>query len=234
LALEIDLWLWPLDQPDKVPAYSRLLSKDEHTRAARFVRPGDRTRFTAGRGRMREILAGYAGLAPNALSFSYGPQDKPALQGGPVFNLSHSGGWAALVVTPNIGDQKLQLGVDIEAERPVEDGVAARFFSAREYAALCALPAEDRMAGFFRCWTRKEAVIKAAGTGLSTPLDSFDVSLTSGEPARIERASGDLAPAGAWSLTHLDLAPRFVGAVAAVTHGREIHLRVKQGSLPLR
>jgi len=230
VTLDIDLWLWSLDQPGQLP----LLSDDEKARAARFVRDRDRARYVAGRARLRKVLAGYAGIPPEALLFSYGAQDKPSLPGGPVFNLSHSDGWAALVVAPHPSDRELQLGVDIEAERPVEDGVAARFFSAREYASLSTLPAKNRMAGFFRCWTRKEAVIKAAGTGLSTPLDSFDVTLSPGDDARIERTSGDLEPAATWSLVHLDLAPRFVGAVAAVTHGRKIRLRVKQGRLPLR
>jgi len=233
LKLDIDLWLWSLDQSNNEAAYSHLLSDDERGRADRFVRPRDRNRFIVGRGRVREILADYAGLAPDALLFSYGPQGKPVLRGGPVFNLSHSDGWAALAVAPHARDGNFQLGVDIEAHRPVEDGVASRFFSDREYAALCALPTDDWMAGFLRCWSRKEAVIKAAGTGLSTPLDSFDVSLTPGELARIEQVSGDLAPVEAWSLVHLDLAPGFVGAVAAVTHGEGFRLCIKQGSFPL-
>lgn len=232
MTLGIDLWLWSLDQPDLVPALSRHLSTDEQIRASRFVRPGHSERFIVGRGKMREILAGYTGKPAASLSFSYGPQDKPELPDGPAFNLSHSDGWAAFVVAPDApGD--FQLGVDIEAEREIEDGVAARFFSAREYATLSALPARDWMAGFYRCWTRKEAVIKAAGSGLSTPLDSFDVTLAPKDPAQMTRASGDLAPAEAWSLTHLDLAPRFVGAVAAVTEGKDIRLSVKEGSLPL-
>lgn len=233
MTLDIDLWLWSLDQPDLLPALSRLLSADEQARASRFVRPGDTERFVVGRGKMRDILANYTGSSADALSFSYGPQDKPDLHDGPAFNLSHSDGWAALVVAPNASGN-IQLGVDIEAERAVEDGVAARFFSANEYATLCALPTRDWKGGFYRCWTRKEAVIKAAGSGLSTPLDSFDVILAPGDPARITRVSGDLAPIEDWSLTHLDLAPRFVGAIAAVTEGKKIRLSVKEGSLPLR
>lgn len=232
MTLDIDLWLWSLDQPGLVPALSRLLSADEHARAVRFVRPGDTKHFVVGRGKMREILARYTGTPAETLSFSYGPQNKPDLPEGPAFNLSHSDGWAALVVAPGVAGT-VPIGVDIEAERAVGDGVAARFFSASEYAALCALPARDWSSGFYRCWTRKEAVIKAAGSGLSTPLDSFDVTLTPGDPARITRVSGDLAPVGTWSLCHLDLGPRFVGAIAAVTEGKKIRLSVKEGSLPL-
>ncbi|MFT7596279.1 MAG: 4'-phosphopantetheinyl transferase [Paracoccaceae bacterium] len=233
MTLDVDLWIWPLDQPDRVTGFSRLLSGDETARAVRFVRPQDKLRYITGRGRMREIIGQYMGLHPDAVSFSYGAQDKPELPGGPAFNLSHANGWAALIVAPAAADRDIQLGVDIEAERPVEDGVAARFFSPSEYASLSALPATDWKGGFFRCWTRKEAVIKATGGGLSTPLDSFDVSLMPGDAAQIKRVSGDLAPVAAWSLTHLDLAPRFVGAIAAVTHGRQVRVSVKETSLPL-
>ncbi len=233
MTLDIDLWIWSLDQPGRVSALSRLLSADEQDRADRLVRPGDTERFVVGRGKMREILAIYTGTPADSLSFSYGPQRKPDLPGGPAFNLSHSDGWAALVVAPDT-TESVQLGIDIEAERAVEDGVAAQYFSTSEYAALSALPDRDWMGGFFRCWTRKEAVIKAAGSGLSTPLDSFNVTLAPGDPARITRVSGDLAPVGTWSLTHLDLAPRFVGAIAAVTDGKKIRLSLKEGSLPLR
>ena len=231
--LDIDLWLWSLDQPGRASMLLHLLSADEQARAARFVRPRDTERFVVGRGKLRQILALYTGVPASDLSFSYGPQDKPELPDGPVFNLSHSDGWAALVVAPG-AKTDTQLGVDIEAERQVEDGVAARFFSAREYATLSALPARDWMGGFYRCWTRKEAVIKAAGSGLSTPLDSFDVTLAPGDPARITRVSGDLAPVGAWSLFHLDIAPGFVGAIAAVTDRKKIRLSIKEGSLPIR
>ncbi|MBL4767579.1 MAG: 4'-phosphopantetheinyl transferase superfamily protein [Rhodobacteraceae bacterium] len=233
MTLDIDLWLWSLDQPGLVSAFLTLLTVDERARAARFVRLGDSERFIVGRGKTREILSKYVGTPADTLSFSFGPQGKPALPDGPAFNLSHSDGWAALVVAPNAA-KGVQLGVDIEAEREVEDGVAARFFSASEYATLSALPALDWSGGFYRCWTRKEAVIKAAGSGLSTPLNSFDVTLAAGDPARLTRVTGNLAPVEAWSLMHLDLAPRFVGAIAAVTEGKKISLSMKDGSLPLR
>jgi len=233
LTTDIDLWLWPLDQPGLAPDLSPLLSDDEQARADRFVRPRDADRYVVGRGQLRHILSGYTDTPAARLVFAYGPQGKPILPGGPVFNLSHSDGWAALAVAPDVPPD-FQLGIDIEAQRRVEDGVAARFFSGDEYARLSALPATDWMAGFYRCWTRKEAVIKAVGSGLSTPLDSFDVTLAPGDAAQITRTSGDLAPAAEWSLAHLDLAPGFVGAVAAVTGGGGIRLTVRQGSLPLR
>jgi 4'-phosphopantetheinyl transferase len=75
-------------------------------------------------------------------------------------------------------------GVDLEpisSELAGED-IAQRFFSANDATRLLSVPASERQQAFFNCWTRKEAFIKAKGTGLSLPLDQFDVTLSPGEP----------------------------------------------------
>lgn len=226
MPVEIDLWLWALDPPEPVAArLARRLTPDEKARAARFVQPRHGARFRAARGRMREILAAYAGVAPEALVFSYTPHGKPGLTAGPAFNLSHAGGWAALAVTP----APVALGIDIEAVRKVESAVAERFFGPAERAELAGFPPEDWPMGFFRCWTRKEAVVKACGPGLSMPLDSFDVTL--GEEAALTRIDGG-DPAD-WHLLSLGLGPRFYGAVAVETRGRPVRLHWREGRRPV-
>jgi len=102
--------------------------------------------------------------------------------------------------------------VDIEALRviPERDSVARDFFSPPEYAAYCALRTQERGEGFFRCWTRKEAYIKATGEGLSVPLNSFAVSLDE-HPQQLLLAGE--AVTGHW-LHHLHPAPGWMGAVA--------------------
>ena len=91
---------------------------------------------------------------------------------------------------------------------------ARRFFSPQETASLHALPQDQQVAAFFACWTRKEAYLKARGDGLTLALDSFDVSLEPGEPARLRAVQGDAQEAGRWSLAHLVPKPGFVGALA--------------------
>lgn len=156
---------------------------------------------------MREVLARWTGTTPAALRFGTEGAGKPLLAPGPCFNLSHAAGIACLAVHPD-----RPLGVDIEAPRPVEEGVAARFFSAAERAELAALHPGLWLAGFLRCWTRKEAVVKALGLGLGAPLDAFDVTLTPGMPAAVTRIA--IGPPGDWYLTHLSLPGGMVGAVA--------------------
>lgn len=220
VAIPVDLWFWRLD----VPA-AAVLSAEEEARAARFVYAEDAARFRAARAGLRLVLAEHLGQAAAALRFAYGPEGKPALPGGPAFNLSHSGDWAALAVTA-----RARIGIDIEAQRRVEPEVAARFFSAAEQAALAALAPADWQEGFFQIWTRKEAFVKALGQGLRRPLDSFDVTL--GAAARLARlAEGGEA---AWILENLALGAGYSGALAVETHGEAVKIRLRQGALPLR
>lgn len=127
------------------------------------------------------------------------------------FNLSHSQGLAlyALVLDRNVG-------VDVEALRTLADAeqIAERFFSPLERAELCALPRDEKQNAFFRCWTQKEAFIKAVGDGLSLALDRFDVRVSPHEAARLLRVDGDPERASHWMMQSLDPGPGFLGALA--------------------
>jgi 4'-phosphopantetheinyl transferase len=108
-----------------------------------------------------------------------------------------------------------EMGVDLEQLRPLADAetIAHRFFSASESATLRQLPESQKIDGFFNCWTRKEAWLKAVGDGLSRPLSDLDVSLVPGEPARILSVRGDPEEAACWSLHALTPFPGAVGAL---------------------
>ena len=215
----VDFWLWSLTTDAAEDArLSAHLSPDEAARADRFVDPAHGVAYRAGRGRMREVLAGYLSQLPSELAFTYNPQGKPSLPNGPAFNLSHAGGFAALGVVPT-GER---IGVDIEAFRAVEDGVAQRFFAAAEYSELSDLPEDQWAAGFFRCWTRKEAIVKGYGPGLSMSLSDFEVSLRPEDPAELRVMAGQ--DPHDWKMVHLDLGGQSVGAIAVESFGRDIQV----------
>jgi 4'-phosphopantetheinyl transferase len=127
------------------------------------------------------------------------------------FSVSHSGGLALLAVA-----RGREVGVDLEAIREdVEtDKLAERFFSEQEWQSLRLLPPEQRVPAFFRCWTCKEAFVKAQGVGLSRSLGSFDVDVNPEGGGRLVATRPDPGEAGRWSLHEIEAEPGYVAAVA--------------------
>ena len=200
------------------------LAVDERTRAERFYFQKHREHFIAGRGLLRNILSRYLDKEPDQLRFRYNSYGKPDLteetgMEGLCFNLSHSHGIVLYAVT-----RGREIGVDIEYFRPdVEtEKLAERFFSPREAAVLRALPQHLRKEGFFNCWTRKEAYIKAEGKGMAIPLSAFDVSLTPGEPATLLRTESQPQETSRWSLQALNPEPGYAAALAVKGHDWEL------------
>lgn len=215
---EVHVWRGRQDLPrEAVERLAATLSDDERARAWRFVTRQLTDHFIAARGMLRAVLASYLRTDPAALAFLYGEHGKPALaDDGPLrFNLSHSRGVALLAVAWG-----RELGVDVEGIREdvLRERIADRFFSPREVAALNALPEAEQAAGFFNCWTRKEAYIKALGSGLYVPLDRFDVTLAPSDDAALleDRGSQDLAR---WSLQAIEVGPGYAGALVVQGHG---------------
>ena len=177
---EAHVWRCQLDQPTEVvERFLRTLDADERARASRFHFEKHRRNFVVGRGALRLLLGRYLELRPEKIRFSYGAQGKPSLgdehhAGSLRFNASHSGEMALYAFVNDI-----EIGVDVEFIKGdfATEEIAERFFSAPEIDVLRALPVTEKPAGFFRCWTRKEAYIKAIGSGLSHPLDQFDVTV---------------------------------------------------------
>lgn len=204
----VDLWVFALDAKGRLPELEALLAPEERARGQRFAYADDRARFTIGRGLLRTILASYLPMPAASLRIVNGRHGKPHLAGDGQslhFNLTHSDGWAAVAVS-----RAVDVGIDIERLRPIEAGFAGRYFSTIERQSLAQLPDYEQPEGLVRCWTRKEAVLKAQGVGLLGDLKSFDVTIGS----EVEQSVSGLA--GPWSLMSFTPAPGFVGALAAM------------------
>jgi 4'-phosphopantetheinyl transferase len=178
---QVIVWSWSLQSGPMVgDDVQALLSDDERARQRSFVSSELRRRFLAARAGLRTLLGRYLDLDPRNLAFATNEFGKPRLAGdGQVhFNLSHCEERAVLAIS------NAEVGIDLERERPIEHvDLARRYFHPHEVASITASrdEAEQRRA-FFLVWTLKEAVVKALGTGLSTPLDSFEVAIGASTP----------------------------------------------------
>jgi 4'-phosphopantetheinyl transferase len=206
---------------DRAPGDVGLLSDEERERASRFRFERDRSRFVAGRSTLRRLLAEYLDCAPGEVEILYGPYGKPHVAWpGLSFNVSHSGSCALFAFAPGF-----EVGIDVEIARggrQDDEGVARRFFSPREVATLRAQPPGSRPLAFLRCWTRKEAYIKARGEGLQLSLHDFDVEFAAdAPPALLRTAWSDDEPAD-WNLQ--DLSSLSGGVAALAVRAPEVHV----------
>lgn len=228
---EAHVWEIPLIAPDSdLTDYRKLLSPDESTRASRFHFERDSGKFTLARAALRLILGSYVEAPAQELRFVCSEHGKPSLTDAPGnlrFNVSHSGDMAMIAVT-----RSQEVGVDIEAMRKdVEtDKLAERFFSARERAAIRTLPAEQRIAAFYRCWTCKEAFLKGQGVGLFRSLGSFDVEVNPQAPARLLSTRPDPEESTRWFLHEIGTAPGYAAAIAV--EGAISAITIVRGPVP--
>ena len=193
-----------------------MLSPDEQERSRRFRFERDRSRFIACRGLLRVILGRYLPVKPDSLRFLYGPNGKPGLEkeynpGDLSFSTSRSQGLAVYGVS-----RRRQIGVDIEYVRgiPESDQIAADLFSSQEYAVCSGLPSTEKHKAFIRCWTLKEAYVKATGEGLVRPLREVNVSLALRPGAGVlSIRSGTRMPV-LWSFQTLSPASGYIAGLA--------------------
>jgi len=187
------------------------LSAEERERAERAATPAVRRRFVRGRELLRSILASYTGSAPRDLVLGRTPDGKPFVEGRPGdvrFNLTHTGDvWAVAVAAGR------EVGIDVErADRRVDvSAVSRRLFARTEAEAIAALPEGNRRTAFFRCWTAREAVVKACGTGMMVPRVDFLVDAPPAGPLAVRPAGADPFP---WWVRELPAPAGHVGALA--------------------
>lgn len=204
----IHVWTAWLDTPLDDGALETL-SAEEHWRAHRFHDQRERRRYVAAHVALREVLARYTGREPASLHFARGEWGKPRLESqGPAFSLSQSSELALIAVST------ADVGADIERLRDIPDctELARALFARAEHEELIALPPAQRLHAFLRCWTRKQALVKATGLGIALPLESFAVPL-SGDG--LISLSVDGAKSSLWSLRALTPRDGYVASVAA-------------------
>ncbi len=218
----VHIWRAVLDLPGKsVEELGRSLSNDEMMRAVRFRYERDRNQFISARGILRLILAGYLSVEPDKIRFGYEKDGKPRLQNeygraDIQFNLSHSEGMALYVFTGNH-----EAGIDLERIQnfPEMEQIVEQFFSAKEQTLFGALPSSEKKKTFFNWWTRKEALMKAMGKGLSYSPDRINFLPTEAKsPESIKTLRCDNEQKR-WAIWDVGPAEEFAGAVV-VEEGR--------------
>ncbi len=172
---EIVCWRVLLDDLDEVQLVSlyERLGPDEKVRANAFLKPVDRDRYIAAHGVLRILGEQILGVEVQITVNAYG---KPQFLNTPLqFNLSHSGNVILLAFSLNS-----PVGVDVEQKREIDDLglIAANYFHQSEVQAMNGLAEPLLSDTFFSCWSKKEAVVKALGLGLSLPLNAFEVDIS--------------------------------------------------------
>jgi 4'-phosphopantetheinyl transferase len=204
-------WLSGNARPTSAPA-GMGLAAEEQARALKFLTAELRQRYVASRLVVRRLLGACLGLAPERVPIQSDARGKPHLEGGGFeFNLAHSGDLLLVAVA-----KRMPVGVDVERVRPLRDAtaIARRFFTAREADWLETRSGAERGRAFFRLWTRKEAVLKATGEGISSGLNTIELlDHTGAFKDTVARGGGGVDATG-WRLKELDPARGFIGALA--------------------
>ncbi len=188
----------------------RTVTQAELDRAARFVHDVDARRHILGRALVRLLLAPLLGVDPPAICFTMSGLGKPSLDKGPSFSISHSGDYVLVALAA-----EGRLGADVEAIRPLRNlpGLARTSFGADEYEHVMALPEAERPLPFFRTWTRKEAILKALGCGL-TGLSNISVSAEPDVENALLRLDDPDERIDDWTIRPLAVGPEAEAAVA--------------------
>jgi 4'-phosphopantetheinyl transferase len=176
---EGDVHVWWASPGDVAPWMCELLDDVERRRHEALRRPADRDRFMVGCALLKRTAAAQTDQDARTIRLVRTcpdcgePHGKPRLPGsGLGLSLSHSGERVVVAVA-----RGTPVGVDVEqaADSIDPDELAGSVLTEGEAAALAALPAVERRAAFLAYWTRKEAVLKATGEGLRTPLRDVEV-----------------------------------------------------------
>lgn len=213
------------------------LAPDEIARAEAFGNAQSRRRFVVTRGALRMLLASLLKEAPRSIQIEAGPSGKPRLAGAGRrlgFNVSHSGDLALICIA-----EDTEVGVDLERLRPIPSAVeiARRRFTPEEVRFVEEGGENDVDRRFLLCWTRKEALAKATGAGLSLDLRSFAVPLEESGGV-VSLASPNGGGEQRWQILNVALGDEHIASLAlpasAASDGVEVVPEFLLGELLVR
>ncbi len=219
----IEVWMIDLDRPLNPGAnLDEILSVEERNRAERYLSSRNAARFRFCRAMLRLGLAMYLEKAPQKIALATNRHGKPCIAECSAlhFNVSHSGGLGAIAFTT-----EGEVGIDVEAIRCDVGAleIASAHFTRNEAAMVAAAAtAQEQASAFLRLWTRKEAVLKAAGCGLLGGLEGVDVSHEPLDQVKLCGATGD-GTESYWRIQDLEAIDGFAGAIAAPAGDWSIH-----------
>lgn len=205
----------------------RLLPPAEREEANRFRRTTSRNQHIVGRAMARKLLGGDA-VAPDAIRFTPGKYGKPTVQSpaeaDQPFNIAHTDGLVICGVANGPADL---VGVDVESlSRDTSPELAKRYFSPPEIDYLDSLHLADRQVCFLRIWTLKEALIKAIGTGLHTPLSDFAFHNVDSDEPTVEFLHSDLADHRSWKFVCFRPREGFIASAAVAVESPRVAVQV--------
>jgi 4'-phosphopantetheinyl transferase len=221
---EVHVWAVPLDVSQRT--YDGLLatlSLDEPARTAAYRFDEPRRRYVVTRGVLRQLLGKYLCEQASVIELIVDKDQKPRLASkyestGINFNVSHSGDLALIGFAHGC-----EIGIDVEELREVShlEHIVRKFFHPAETSEVLAAAADARNVAFLRCWTGKEAVLKALGKGIVADLPSFRIPLEHDARGWIEYREGPSRTSRCW-LEQLDPCDNYLAAVACVESTRAV------------
>ncbi len=220
-----ELHVWQLVLPVEAVIrenFLKILSPDECIRLKKYHFEIDRDKFLVSRGGLRTILARYLNILPQTISFSYTKFGKPYLCHSKLrFNVSHSGNYIFYAIA-----EAVNVGIDIEECKSDIDflSIAKHFLSENEYNKFLTVSPSERCLAFYRCWTRKEAVSKALGTGLFFPLNQLDAGFLPFEKIALQDFLVKISKNSLYQLYEMQLEGKYIVTIAIKRRSNKIHL----------
>jgi len=220
-----DVHAWAVSLDVSQQAYDDLfgtLASEERKRASEFRFDDPRRRYVIARGALRRLLGTYLNSHPSEIELTIDGNQKPILAKQHAaadlhFNVSHSGDLAVIALALGC-----EVGIDVEKLRDVGhlEQIARRFFHRSETSAVLSAPEPARNRAFLRCWTAKEAILKALGTGIVGNLADFDVPIGDAWQGWVECSAGPDGHRSRCWLEQLTPCHQYVAAIACVESKR--------------